>query len=114
MKYFFLIILAISLPLIAYEKLTPAQVHARLVAGDSLQLLDVREVSEYEDGHIAEPTGKPIVVPANMPWNSGVLSAHFAGLPRNIDIIVNCRSGGRSAAASAFLESKGFTRIRAA
>ena len=95
----------------AYENLTPAQVYARLAAGDSVQLLDVREISEYEEGHIAEPTGMPVLTPANMPWSSGVLNEHYHLVPQNIDVIVSCRSGGRSASASAFLESKGYTRI---
>ncbi|MBN1479299.1 T9SS type A sorting domain-containing protein [candidate division KSB1 bacterium] len=95
----------------AYENITPAQVYERLVAGDTLQLLDVREVSEYQAGHIAEPPGMPVLFPANMPWTSGVLSQHYQLLPTDRDIIVNCRSGGRSASASAFLESRGFTRV---
>lgn len=111
MKHAILFTLIISPLLFSYENLTPAQVHARLAAGDSLQLLDVREVSEYQDGHIAESAGMPIVVPANMPWSSGVLSANYEKLPKDIDIIVNCKSGGRSASASTFLESKGFGRI---
>lgn len=111
MKRVILFILILTPIIFSYDNLSPSQVHARLVAGDSLQLLDVREVSEYQDGHMAEPAGMPIIVPANMPWSSGVLSANFDKLPKDIDIIVNCRSGGRSASASAFLESKGYTRI---
>lgn len=95
----------------AYENLTPAQVQSRLAAGDSLLLLDVREVSEYQAGHIAEPLGLPVVTPANLPWSSGMLNDYFEALPTDIDIIVYCRSGGRSAAASSFLEGKGFDRI---
>ena len=74
MKLILLFSLILFVPLLAYENLSPAQVYSRLANGDSLQLLDVREVSEYQDGHIAEPPGMPIVVPANMPWSSGVLS----------------------------------------
>ncbi len=111
MKQTILFIFMFAFSLFSYENLSPAQVYARLAAGDSLQLLDVREVSEYQQGHMAEPAGMPIVVPANMPWTSGVLSANYDNLPKDIDIVVNCRSGGRSASASAFLESKGFSRI---
>jgi rhodanese-related sulfurtransferase len=95
----------------AYTNLTPADVHNRLVAGDSLLLLDVREVSEYRNGHIAEPAGRLPMTPANMPWNSQVLADEYDRLPRAVDIIVTCGSGGRSASASAFLESNGFTRV---
>jgi rhodanese-related sulfurtransferase len=96
---------------LAYTNLSPAGVHDRLVAGDTLLLLDVREASEYRNGHIAEPDGRLPLTPANMPWNSGILADEHARLPRTMDILVTCGSGGRSASASAFLESKGFTRV---
>ena len=95
----------------AYTNLTPAEVYEKLVAGDSLILLDVREKSEYTSGHIAAPDGMLPITPVNMPLNSGTLSLQYYRLPKNIDIIVYCLSGGRSAAASSFLESNGFTRI---
>ena len=95
----------------AYTNISPEQVHARLAAGDTLQLLDVREVYEYEAGHIAEPDGQLPLTPANMPWSSGVLESQFNRLPRDIDILVYCSLGGRGTQASAFLETRGFTRI---
>jgi rhodanese-related sulfurtransferase len=109
---FFLISLFLSVSSVwGYKSLTPAQVYGRLVAGDTLLLLDVREVSEYRAGHIAEPAGQLPITPVNMPLNSNVLSAKYQLLPTDIDIVVYCKSGGRSAQASNFLESKEFTRI---
>ena len=96
---------------LAYTNLTPEEVHTRLVQADTLILLDVREVNEYNNGHIVEPTGQLPLTPVNMPLNSNVLSLEYSRLPKDIDIIVYCRSGGRSSSASSFLESKGFTRI---
>ena len=108
------IIIAVLLSIVpsvwGYTNLTPAEVHNRLIQGDTVLLLDVREVSEYRAGHMAEPLGQLPLTPVNMPWNSNVLSVEYHRLPKNIDIIVYCRFGGRSAAASTFLESKGFTR----
>jgi len=97
--------------LFCYDNVTPEAVHARLVQGDTLLLLDVRELSEYLNGHIAEPNGHLPLTPALMPWNSGILAIEYSRLPLNIDIIVYCAAGGRSASASDFLESNGFTRI---
>ncbi|MFC2119774.1 rhodanese-like domain-containing protein [Bacteroidota bacterium] len=94
-----------------YSDITPAELHTRLADGDTLILLDVREISEYYAGHIAEPDGQLPLTPVNMPWNSNVLSAQYNRLPTDIDIIVYCQSGGRSALASAFLESNGFSRV---
>jgi rhodanese-related sulfurtransferase len=95
----------------SYSDITPAEVHTKLADGDTLILLDVREISEYIAGHIAEPDGHLPVTPVNMPWSSNVLSTVYDRLPNNIDIIVYCQSGGRSALASAFLETNGFSRI---
>lgn len=94
-----------------YANLTPSEVHTRLVRGDTLILLDVRESGEYRNGHIAEPNGQLPITPISMPWNSNVLAVQYLRLPKNVDIIVYCGSGGRSASASSFLQSKGYTRI---
>ena len=95
----------------SYDDVTPEEVHTRLLQGDTVLLLDVREITEYYNGHIAEPNGYLPLTPALMPWNSNVLENEFSRLPLNIDIIVYCAVGGRSALASAFLETNGFTRI---
>ncbi|MFC2103713.1 rhodanese-like domain-containing protein, partial [Bacteroidota bacterium] len=90
---------------------SPEDVHNRLAQGDTLILIDVREISEFMNGHIAEPDGQLPITPALMPWNSNILSTQFSLLQGDVDIIVYCQSGGRSAAASTFLETQGFTGI---
>lgn len=65
--------------------------------------LDVREASEYEEGHVP---GSLL-----MPWNSGVLQEHWQELPTDRLIIVYCRSGGRSAMAAQFLQDNGFEQL---
>ncbi|MBN2411500.1 T9SS type A sorting domain-containing protein [candidate division KSB1 bacterium] len=95
----------------SYTNLTAEQVHNRLVNADTLILLDVRETSEYRSGHIAEPEGQLPLTPVLMPMNSNVLEQKFSRLPKDMDIIVYCGSGFRSASASALLDSQGFTRI---
>jgi rhodanese-related sulfurtransferase len=96
---------------LSYSDITPAEVHTKIADGDTLILLDVREISEYIAGHIAEPDGQLPLTPVNMPWSSNVLAAVYNRLPNNIDIIVYCQSGGRSALACAFLELNGFSRL---
>ena len=108
----FLLLVQLSFsPLWGYTDITSDEVHNRLAEGDTLIILDVREVFEYTTGHIAEPTGQLPLTPVNIPWVSNVLIEEFQRLPLDIDIIVYCQSGGRSALASAFLESRGFTQI---
>jgi hypothetical protein len=47
-----------------------------------------------------------------MPWTTGVLRANYQKLPRNVDIVVHCRTGIRSKSASMYLaDTIGFTRI---
>jgi rhodanese-related sulfurtransferase len=106
-----LFILLTTTLLQGYTDVTPLVVHNRLIAGDTLLILDVREWSDYTAGHMAEPAGQIPFTPACMPWNSNVLQMNFHQLPRTIDIIVHCASGGRSAAASKFLSDSGYTRI---
>ena len=87
----------------AYTDLSVDQVKAKIDAKEEIFLLDVREPSEFEGGHIRGAV--------NLPWNSGVLQEKYATLPKDKPLIVICQSGGRSAAASAFLEEKGFDQI---
>jgi rhodanese-related sulfurtransferase len=87
----------------AFTNSTVDQVKAKIDAGEDILLLDVREPQEYREGHIQGAI--------NLPWNSGVLREKYASLPKDKPIIVICRSGGRSAAASAFLEEQGYDQI---
>ncbi len=113
LKQIFVILITLILvsSVLSYDNITTVELHNRLTRGDTLLLLDVREISEYQAGHIAEPPGQLPITPVNLPKNSNVLSAEYEKLPRDIDIVVYCRSGSRSAGASQFLQNKGFTRI---
>ena len=87
----------------AYTDLSVDQVKAKLDAEEDLILLDVREPSEFEGGHIRGAI--------NRPWTSGVLQAQYTALPTDKPLIVICRSGARSEAASIFLDEKGFDQV---
>lgn len=64
-------------------------------------LLDVREEYEFADGHIE---GASRISVANLQNNLDVL-------PRDVPIVVYCRSGNRSSQAAQILASNGFTEI---
>ena len=87
----------------AFTDLSVDEVKAKMDAEEDIVLLDVREPSEFEGGHIRGAI--------NLPWNSGVLREKYADLPKDKVLIVICRSGARSRAASAFLEEKGFDQV---
>jgi rhodanese-related sulfurtransferase len=60
-------------------------------------LLDVRESDEWQAGHIEGALHIPL---ADLP-------ARFGELPADADLVVVCRSGGRSARAVAWLNENG-------
>ena len=68
-----------------------------LLDGDAI-LLDVREESEWEDGHAPMASLIPL---AQLP-------DHVEELPHDRLLICTCRSGGRSLRAANFLQENGF------
>jgi rhodanese-related sulfurtransferase len=93
----------------AHTDITPADVKAMIDAGGPLTIVDVREESEYCDSTYSPPGHIPGAL--NMPWYSGGLEENYSELPMDEDIVVVCRSGGRSNQAANFLDGVGFTRI---
>ena len=78
------------------------QLKARMDAGEKLNLLDVREPSEYAEfniGGLLFPLGKI----------QGMQIEDIEDL-RNEEVIINCRSGKRSMMACMMLEQMGFTK----
>lgn len=80
------------------NEISTEQLQVKLVAGEQLNLIDVREVEEVADGHI------PGIV--NIPL--GLLEFRMHELDKNKPYIMICRSGGRSGQATAFLASQGY------
>lgn len=68
-----------------------------------LVVLDVRRQDEYDSGHIYGAVWIPV---SELDGRIGELAGH-----ENHEIIVYCRSGGRSATASGILDSHGFTKV---
>jgi rhodanese-related sulfurtransferase len=76
---------------------TPKQVSELLQHGN-VQLVDVRQPHEWEAGHIAEATHIELTA----------LPAQVSSLDRDRPVVLVCRSGGRSAMATAALSQAGF------
>jgi adenylyltransferase/sulfurtransferase len=82
-------------------QITPLELKQRLERGDDLFLLDVREPHEREICHIGGE-----LIPKD------TVLANLAKLPRDKEIVVYCRSGGRSQAIAQNLKTgHGFTKV---
>ncbi|MGT2959015.1 rhodanese [Streptococcus bovimastitidis] len=74
---------------------------ANLLADSKLHLIDVREVDEYQAGHV------PSAV--NLPLSS--LANNYTELSKGETLHIICQSGGRSVRACDFLEANGYDVI---
>lgn len=80
------------------KEMTAKEVQQRLEAGESLNIIDVREVYEYQGGHIPGAINIPL----------GLLPIRMNELSKDTPYIVVCLAGGRSAQATALLDRNGF------
>lgn len=82
--------------------LTPEQAKARMEENPDLILLDVRTQEEFEQGHIPGAVCLPNeMIAADMPFLFG----------KDVEILLYCRSGRRSADAAKKLRDMGFTNV---
>lgn len=80
----------------------PKELAGRLSNGNRPFLLDVRNPEEWAITRLEGATLIPLPE----------LASRYVELPGNEEIVVYCRSGGRSAQAVEFLRSKGFQKVR--
>ena len=85
----------------AMNDMTVLELKARIDAGTRPFILDVREPQEYQINRIEGSTLIPL----------GELPARFGELDKNAEIVCQCKMGGRSAKAAAFLRQQGFTNV---
>ncbi|MCC6818647.1 MAG: rhodanese-like domain-containing protein [Bacteroidia bacterium] len=83
--------------------ITPNELKERLDKGEKLFIIDVREPYEYEEYNIGA-----VLVPL------GDLQSRIDEFEdwMNEEVIVHCKSGGRSAAAKSFMIQYGFKNVR--
>ena len=86
-----------------YHKITAEEAKAVMDSGEPMILLDVREQSEFDSGHIPNAVLLP----------SGSVAAMAAeALPdKDAKILVYCRSGSRSRTAANTLVGMGYTQV---
>jgi molybdopterin/thiamine biosynthesis adenylyltransferase/rhodanese-related sulfurtransferase len=81
-------------------QMTVKELKSRLDAGEDVQLIDVREPYEYQ---IAQIGGK--LIPQNDVPN------RLGEIDRNREVVVHCRSGGRSQRIAEFLKQAGYPNV---
>lgn len=75
----------------------------RINSNETLNILDVREVSEYNQANIGA-----INIPlGTLPDKLDLLSKY-----KDSELIVHCKSGRRSATAQKYLQENGFSNVR--
>lgn len=85
-------------------EVTAQQAKADLDAGKAIILLDVRTPDEFETGHLP----KAMNIPAGL-----LIFKVGAMIPdKNADVILYCRTGARSAIATAYLKEMGYTNVK--
>jgi adenylyltransferase/sulfurtransferase len=83
-------------------EITPEELKAQMASGQDVFILDVREPNEYQINRIAGSTLIPL----------GELPRRYQELPKDREIITQCKMGGRSAKAQDFLKSVGFASVK--
>ena len=89
-------------PAAAADEATVEELREKRDRGDRFVLLDVREAHEWPISDLRDSTKIPL----------GALPASLGRLSKDDEIIVYCRTGGRSASAVQLLRSAGYARAR--
>lgn len=85
-----------------YKEIDTAEAVLMMNHNDAI-MLDVREDSEFKDGHIIDAIHIPL---GKLAGRVNELAAY-----KNREVIVNCRSGHRSASACGRLRKSGFEKV---
>lgn len=84
----------------SYPEVTPKDIAGK-VQGGELTVVDVRSGAEWEEGHI--PGAQHILL--------GKLPERIHEVPTDKPVLVQCRTGGRSAIAASILQAHGYTNV---
>lgn len=84
------------------HEITVPEMQHKLLRGDDVYMLDVREVHEYRAGHVEGAELIPI----------GILPYRLPQVEYDKEIIVMCHSGNRSTEACQVLRQNGFSNVK--
>jgi adenylyltransferase/sulfurtransferase len=84
-------------------QMTPRELKARLDADEQLTILDVREPHEWDISNLSQYGAR--LIP------KGQVLEHMGELDTAQEIVVQCRTGGRSAEVVMLLQEHGFSKL---
>lgn len=87
------------------QEIEPKELQQKIQNGDNIKIIDVRELHELKD------TGK---IPGASHIRQNILSEILLqerGYQKDDQIVMNCRSGGRSGETTKLLEHWGYTNV---
>ena len=85
------------------DEITPTELNERLQAGDAALLVDVREPFERDIADL--PDHGQLRIP------TGEFMARMSEIDPQREVVLYCRSGGRSEWAAKLLQAKGYDRV---
>ncbi|HEY3267643.1 MAG TPA: molybdopterin-synthase adenylyltransferase MoeB [Armatimonadota bacterium] len=84
------------------DEITVTQLKSLIDAGHAPKIIDVREPSEYQ---IARIDGTTLIPMNDVP-------TRLAEIPRDGDVVVHCKMGGRSRSVVDFLKAQGYSNVK--
>jgi len=85
------------------EDITVAELKERIANDENLNIIDVREVNEYEAFNI----GAKLIPMSELSERVNEFESY-----KNEELILHCRSGARSGRAKQYLQGLGYTKVR--
>jgi rhodanese-related sulfurtransferase len=85
-----------------FPSVSPQQAISMMSEDKNLSIIDVRSPREYKSGHLAKAVSIPL---------SGIEESAELQRYKNGKVLVYCRSGIRSVAASRYMKSQGYSPI---
>lgn len=82
-------------------QMEPSELKSRLQSGESFHMFDVREDDEVAQGMIAGAKHIPM----------GDIPDRMEDIPRDREVIIICRSGGRSQRVCEYLNAQGYDQV---
>jgi rhodanese-related sulfurtransferase len=85
-------------------EVTPTELKQQWEAGERPLIIDVREQDEWDIVNLSAYDAR--LIPLSQ------IARRMDEIPKDQDVVMQCRSGGRSAQAQRLLQKAGYTRVR--